>query len=1153
MRRPFHSRPHGTLATSIVPLTLFTAALLAAGARPGSAQTFSANLAGVVTDDQQARVPGVTVVIENQATGERREHVTGPDGRYIFSQLLPGRYDVTAEIGGFKRFRQVDLPLRANQAAELNITMQVGGLAEELVVTAPQVVLDTRSANQAVTLTSQMITELPINTRTPFALVLGLAGTTALSARNFSSDNLDQQFSRFALNGGRDMSNLVLIDGAPATAGDWGGLIVSPSPESVQEMQIARNTYDAEFGRSGGGVVNVVTRGGSSQFRGGAWEYYRTDELDANSWANNRAGRKKTNFSRHQFGGTAGGPLWPSRRVFFFGSYEGLRQSFPFETGFQRVPTELERRGDFSQTRNPDGSLAVIYNPFTTRPNPANPGQFIRDPFPGNRIPPELIDPVAAAVLQLYPLPNRDGNPVTNADNFFASDTGTNVRDAFDVRVDWARSEKHNFYGRVSAAPRSGSIPPAIIGNGVETAPIQRNPRVHATISNTFFPTDNWVVNVLLGGGYWKEEQRSRSFGVSDASRIGLPTELFHAPLIPQFNVAGYMTLGNPQLRGFPRATYSLQANATRHMGAHSLRFGFWGESNLVNNVDRFTGRFNFGRGITSGPIAANDSTSTGNALASLLLGTGAGGDSQFRADMAASLRYYAGYVQDVWTVNDRLTVNAGVRYEIQRPATERFNRIAWFDPEVPHPLADVVGLPLKGGYRFASADDRGQWKQDWNDIAPRIGAAYKWTDQLVMRAGYGIFYGAASALYTFDPVPGVSVSTPWIAANGFIPADLLRNPYPQGTVRATGTSAGLDTLVGFGEGQSWLREPHPTPYKHQYSIDLQYQLDPVTVVEIGYSGFQGRNLVFGNPSHFNQLHPDFLALGPALDQQVPNPFFGRITAGALRFPTVPRQRLLRPFPHFDHIGLTRSLTGAEASFNALNLRFSRAFSGGLAVIATYQYSKNTDNASEDQGWAINDQWRDTFNKDLERSVSAHDVPHSFATSLLYELPFGRERRFAGNMPAAADAVLGGWQVSAIVRLASGFPAPIRAPNPLGAYGFQVARPHLVGDPEEVSDRRPQTWFNPAAFANPDPFTIGTAPRYLSNLREAPIRNVDLAIAKKFLVRRYTVDFRGEMLNAFNHPQFGGLNTTLGAATFGQATAVVNTPRNVQLGLRVTF
>jgi len=1138
--------------SSALPILLILVCALAA-ALPAGAQTFTASLTGIVVDPSNARLPGTTVTIRNESTGETREAITDSDGRFNFSQLLPGRYELNAELSGFRRYRQVDLTLRANQAAEVTIPLSVGGIAEEVVVTAPPVTLDTRSANQAVTFTSQMVTELPQNTRTPFALVLGLAGTTALSARNFSGDNLDQQFSRFALNGGRDMSNLILIDGAPATAGDWGGLIVSPSPESVQEMQVARNTYDAEFGRSGGGVVNVVTRGGSSVLRGAAWEFYRADELDANTWANNRAGNAKREFSRHQFGATAGGPLWASRRLFFFGSFEGLRESSPFDTGFQRVPTDRERSGDFSETRNPDGSLAVIYNPFTTRPNPANPGQFIRDPFPGNRIPQELIDPVAARVLQLYPLPNRAGDPITNAGNFFASGTATNVRDAFDVRVDWARAPWHNFYTRVSSAPRSGNIPPALIGNGMETAPIQRNPRVHATISNTFTPTNNWVINVLLGGGYWKEEQRSRSMGVADASAIGLSRDLFHAPLVPQFNVAGMMTLGNPQLRGFPRATYSLQANVTREMGAHSLRFGFWGESNLINNVDRFSGRFNFGRGMTSGPVAAADSTTSGAGLASFLLGTGSGGDSQFRADMAASLRYYAGYVQDVWSVNDRLTLNAGLRYEIQRPATERFDRVAWFDPTVPHPLGQTVGLPLQGGFRFGTADDRGQWKQDWNDVAPRVSAAYKWTDRLVSRAGYGIFYGAASALYTFDPVPGVSVSTPWIAANGFMPADLLRNPFPQGTVRATGTSAGLNTLVGFGEGQMWLREPHPTPYKHQYSLDFQYQLTPATVVEVGYSGFQGRNLTFGNPSHFNQLHPDFLALGPALDELVPNPFFGHITAGALRFETIPRHRLLRPYPHFDHLGLTRSHTGASASFNALNLKFSRHFSDGLAVIATYQFSRNVDNASEDQGWSINDQWRDTYNKDLEKSVSAHDVPHSFATTLLYELPFGRERRFATDMPAAVDAILGGWQLSTIVRMASGFPAPIRAPNSLGAYGFQVSRPNVVGDPSDISNRTPEAWFNTAAFEAPERYTIGNAPRYMTTLRERPLRTVDLSISKKVPVRRYSFEFRADMLNLFNTPQYGNLSTFLGDARFGQATGVVNVPRNIQLGLRATF
>jgi hypothetical protein len=1151
MTRCFRSAPLRLAASGMALagfLILVPAAVLA--------QTTTASLNGVVTDTQQGRLPGATVTARNQATLETRQEVTDQDGRFVFSQLPPGPYEVTAELSGFRRYKQVDLPLRANQAAELTIALEVGGIEDEVKVTAPTVALDTRSANQAVTLTNRMVSELPQGTRTPFAAILGLAGTTTRIFGNFQNANQDQLFNGFALNGGRDLSSLVLIDGAPATAGDWGGLIVSPSPESVQEMQVARNAYDAEFGRSGGGVVNIVTRGGSSEFHGGGWEFFRNDSMDANSWGNNRAGAEKQDFRRHQFGGQLGGPISRGNRLFFYGSWEGLRETFPAETGLLRVPTELERQGDFSQTRNPDGSLAVIYNPFSTRPDPDNPGQFIRDPFPGNRIPQERIDPAGARVVALMPMPNRAGDPITHEGNFFAAGTGTNNRDEFDTRVDWARTDKHTLSVRVSFAPRAGGEPAALLGNAIEADPIARNPRLHGTISNTFVPNDKWVINVLFGSGYWREETTPRSAGVLDAASIGLDPSLFQAPVLPAFGVFGYTDVsntGNNQIRSFPRTTTSLQGNATRQMGNHSLRFGVWWESNLVNNVDRHGGSFFFSRAMTSGPIASSDATTSGNGLASLLLGTGDGGFSRFAADMAASLRYYAGYVQDVWTVTDRLTINAGLRYEVQRPATERFDRIAWFNPDVRNPLSDEVGMDLRGGFEFATEDDRGQWEQDWNDFAPRLGAAYKITDKLVARAGYGIFYATTSSLYTFDPVPGVSNENTWNAANGFFPVNLLRNPFPQGVDKEAVGNAGLLTSVGGEEGQVWLREPHDTPYKHQYSVDLQYQLNPNTVVEIGYSGFQARNFLFGNPSNFNQIDPSHLSLGNALNEQVANPFFGVITGDSgLAQETVPRAQLLKPFPHFAHVGLSRSLPGAEGSFNALNLKLARAFSDGLAVIATYQYSKNIDNASQDQGWANNDQWRDQYNKELERSVSAHDIPHSFAMSLIYEVPVGRDRKYGQSLPAVAEAILGGWQVSSIIRLSSGYPEAIRTESNIEDFGFQVNRPNQVGD-ARLDDRTPERFFNTDAFQQPAPFTIGTADRYPSDLREEPIRNVDLTASKRFAVRDYTLEFRADILNVFNHPQFGFLDTFLGSPTFGQATGTVNSARNVQLGLRFRF
>jgi hypothetical protein len=285
----------------------------------------------------------------------------------------------------------------------------------------------------------------------------------------------------------------------------------------------------------------------------------------------------------------------------------------------------------------------------------------------------------------------------------------------------------------------------------------------------------------------------------------------------------------------------------------------------------------------------------------------------------------------------------------------------------------------------------------------------------------------------------------------------------------------------------------------------------------------------------------------------VPNPFFGVITGDiGLAAETVPRAQLLKPYPHFAHLGITRSLPGARASFNALNLKLSRAFSDGLAVIATYQYSKNIDNASQDQGWANNDQWRDQYNKELERSVSAHDVPHSFAVSLIYEVPVGRERKYGRSLPAVAEAIVGGWQVSSIVRVASGYPEAIRAGDELGDFGFQVNRPNQVAS-AELDDRTPENFFNTGAFQEPAPFTIGTADRYPSDLREEPLRNVDLSASKRFAVQGYTLEFRTDILNLFNHPQFGFLDTQLGSGTFGQANGTANGSRNVQIGLRVKF
>lgn len=529
------------------------------------------------------------------------------------------------------------------------------------------------------------------------------------------------------------------------------------------------------------------------------------------------------------------------------------------------------------------------------------------------------------------------------------------------------------------------------------------------------------------------------------------------------------------------------------------------------------------------------------------------------RPDIAASLRYYAGYVQDDWHVGRRLTLNVGLRYEFQAPETERYDRFTYFDPTAKNSLSARVGIPLTGALRYVTKNDRGAWEPDKRNFAPRIGMAFKLTDKLVVRAGFGIFYANASDLFTFDPgqVAGFGTTTSavtTVGGGGLIPQDLLRNPFPNGTNQPVGNSLGDLTQVGSNLDQVWLRNPHPTGYKQNRSIDFQYEITHSTVLEIGYSGFAARRLVFGQPRESNQLSPQFLSLGPALDQQVPNPFFGVIKTGILSGPTVPRQRLLRPYPEYSSVSLTRSIPGASAEYNALIAKFSKQFSSGLTLLANYQWSKNLDNASEDQGWGINDRWRDFNNLKLDRSISAHDVPQSFVTSLVYELPVGKNRQFGSSLPAAADAVIGGWEVSGIVRLQSGLPVQPDSPNQLSAYGFQTQRPNRTSSDVGVSNQTPDSWFNTAAFTAAAPYTIGNAPRYMTELRTGPIRNLDVSLMKNFRSREwFRLQFRGEFFNVLNSPQFGSINTSVGSSTYGKANGTINDPRNLQLGLKLYF
>ena len=467
-------------------MLLRTTFLIAALASACLGQTFTANLSGVVTDQNGGVVPNARVTLKNLATNEERQANTGGEGRYTYSQLLPGTYELTTTAPGFRTYAAKDIRLIGNQSASLDVVLQLGEVTQRVEVEAAAVQVDSESANQNVTLERSMVMSLPTNTRNPMILVQSTAGVTAPRI-GVTTGNADQNYSRFGMNGGRSTSTAILLDGISVNAGTgWNGLIYSPTMDSVQEVQLMRNAYDAQFGRSGGGVVSIVSKGGGPEFHGSVFDYLRNSELDSNLWENNANNRKLPQFQRNQFGASVLGPIWKKKKMFFLGSYEGLRQGSP-ATSITTLPTDLQRQGDFSQTFNRDGTLSVIYNPFTLRANPSGAANKIRDPFPGNVIPKNLQDPVGQKSVQLYPSPTGLGDAFTHANNYVGGGKGVSLVDRSDMRFDWARSEKHTLYFRFSDSWRLADDPPAGVWQSLATAPA-RSRATPATASHSGTP-----------------------------------------------------------------------------------------------------------------------------------------------------------------------------------------------------------------------------------------------------------------------------------------------------------------------------------------------------------------------------------------------------------------------------------------------------------------------------------------------------------------------------------------------------------------------------------------------------------------------------------------------------------------------------------------
>jgi hypothetical protein len=1125
-----------------------------------AAQTFTAGVRGAVRESGGI-VPGVTVQLVNEGTNAVRETVSNAAGEYDFSAVIPGVYTVRASLAGFSTWERRGIRIAAQQFITLDVELALGSIEETVTVSADTPLVDTSNASVGTVLDAEELGALPSVARN--AYMMSVTVPTVISSGNQVFTRLQDlnHPSLVSLGGGARRANNYLIDGVPHT-----DLVnrpsVNPSFETIDSVNVQLHTYDAETGRTGGGTYNVASRSGGNAFRGTAFYQVRPGALVANNFFSERAGQPRAGSYFHNSGGSLGGPIVRDR-TFFWYAMEGYR-SLDSRSSTLRVPTARERRGDFSQSVNAAGQLVVIHDPLTTRVDPAT-GLLVRDPFPGNVIPEHRINPVARNILGYYPIPTREvsngsANLESTADQTGYAIVGSaKVDHKFSDRVSlstlyitnrtsrtnenfWERGQGPNRF----ADPRDGTL--------------DRSLHLVA-INNTWLPADNTVMTLRYGYTRLQDDD-STTIGF-DPAGLGFRQTFLAAQQVRKFpvgSISDYEGFGAVDPTGRIWGSRSANGALSRLLGRHTVKFGFdyrrlWVDTHSFAGG---AGDLRFDRFYTSANPLANGTATSGNALASFLLGYPSGDPgNQSRLTVSTPLRafvnYYGLYAQDDVRLNARLTLNYGLRVEREDGLRERDDRFTvGFDrtlnPGGPLGAVVVNGAPVRGGLIFAGQNGapRHQGDPPAAKFSPRLGAAYSFNAQTVLRGGYGIYW----APWNYQPVSGVNygqigfVGQTFIDQGQFVPAATLDDPFPGGAAQPVGSALGPLTGVG---GQIEFVDPRKgAPWVQQYSVDATRELRGAVSMGVEYVGATGRDLGLGGSNdavvNINQLDPRHLALGQALLDQVPNPFFG-LAAGqgfAVTSPTVQRRQLLRPFPQFGDI-LMREHTAGRSQYHALVLKAEKRMTGVWGGRVSYTFSRLMDNQFGETNFtqpntpeALN-----AYDLDAEYSLGLLDVPHKLAVAPMVRLPFGMT-------------------ASAIVTVESGFPVAVASATNNTNLFTRMQRGNPTGTSGETSggrdDRILGQWLTPAGYVVPPAFTLGTGPRVDGNIRGPHRNNIDLAVSKSLRFRdRATGELRAEVINLTNTVKVIGPIHTVGSSGFGQIRSQSGFMRMLQFTFRATF
>jgi len=1124
---------------------------------------------GHVADAAGAPVQSAAVDITSTTTNEIHQVQTNGEGYFQFPPLSPGSYVIHASAPTFAKVTVDNVKLEVGGSRAIDLTLTPLSQTQNVTVTATAPELITDHPDRGNVIESQFVQNTPLNIRNPLQLVNFAQGVTAYSAESGNNDQSQAYTNTFRINGGKLSTTESLLDGAAnTTLYDYNAIGDVPQVDAIQEFKVLTTAYAPEWGRTSGGIVTFATKAGTNQFHGSVFEYLRNSLLDANSYNANAAHTPKPHFQRNQFGYALGGPVRIPHlynghdRTFFFSTYEGLRQS---QAGsfLGTVPTALERTGDFSQTRDSNGNQIVIYDPRTTMPDPTAPAgttRYIRTAFPNNQIPGQYLNAAGVNILNKYPMPNQPGQGASSVNNYFSNATTASTQNTVNFRLDHKFNETHSIFGRFDWFQRNNIFPDPF-GNGLSYEPgRQRLPGYNIMLDHTWVLTPSIVFEHHFLYGHQESNRVPESLGFN-------PTELGFDPSV----TAGLRAVSFPEVTatrispigpegGLEKdfgTVYQYAAAISQLKGKHSLKYGF--------DFRQFPTGLNIAQEVTVGAnsnftggpnpqAAAGDS---GSGIADLLLGTGTV-SSGFNPAYNYGHPYFAWYAQDEYHATPKLALTYGLRYSLELPDSEVKNQYIYLDLTSPSPLnAQVTSLgTLTGGAGFVGVNGKGSRIQttQYKNFDPRIGFAYRWDEQTVVRAGFGIFHAPPADLANASiGFAAVTTSNP-AEANGVTPLFNMSSPFPQGLTQPTGNTLGLSTYVG--QSLSGLPRQQQISYSEQWSLDVQRQLPRNFVITLGYVGNNGLHLYV--PFNYNQLPDADLSLGSQLLASVPNPFYGVIKdkTSILSAPTVQYGQLLRPHPQFQNLTATQTGVG-RSTYHALQLAVEHRYSSGLALLFAYTHSKVIDNVGD---YFNTNQFQDNNCPSCDRSISGQDLADVIRLSGQYELPFGIGKPFVNQGWLAP--VLGGFTVGSFFTYDDGLPVALTSPNFSNSFGGGSGtsmRPDVTGAPIAPPGGRQikngGLYFNPAAFKPTPSFQFGNAARYISDIRAPGTLNWDMLAAKRIsLGEPFSLDFRVEFFNAFNRVQFAGPNASISSTSFGEIfLSQANNPREIQAGLRLSF